>query len=606
MKEFLKIIKYIIPYKFKALLNVLFNILGAVFSLFSFGLAIPFLGILFKTQEMVTTKSSLNIFDISSLEHNFNYWISSIIIEKGDVYALFMIGLLVIIATFFKTAFMYFANFFMVPIRNGVVRDIRNVLYNKSVNLPLLYYSEEKKGNVIARMTNDVQEIEWAIMSSLEMIFRDPIKIILYLGTLVLISWQLTIFVFILLPVVGLIVGQIGKSLRKTSRAGQNKMGLLLSQIEEMLGGLRIIKAFNAEEHVRARFEKTNNEYTRLMNKINRKRFLASPLSEFLATVAMVAIMWYGGNLVLGGESSMPSQVLIGYLIIFSQIISPAKNLSSSWYNVKKGMASVDRINELIYAKNNIHEKEDALPINTFSNQIKFNDVSFAYSETPVLKDINITITKGSTIALVGQSGSGKSTLVDLIPRFYDLEVGGIYLDNQNIKNYKLKELRNLIGYVNQNPILFNDSFYNNIAFGSKNISKEEVVEAAKVANAHEFIIETPDGYESNIGDGGSKLSGGQRQRISIARAVLKNPPILILDEATSALDTESEKLVQEALENLMKNRTSIVIAHRLSTVKNADKIYVLHEGSIVEEGKHDDLLSIDGIYSKLHNLQIV
>jgi ATP-binding cassette, subfamily B, bacterial MsbA len=606
MRDFLKIIRYILPYKLYAVLNVFFNILAAVFSLFSFGLAIPFLGILFKNQALVTEAVELNIFDFNSLEHNFNYWISGIIIENGEIHALIMIGVLVIVSTFFKTAFMYLANHFMVPIRNGSVKDIRNMLFNKTINLPLSYYSEEKKGNVIARMSNDVQEIEWAIMSSLEMIFRDPIKIILYLGTLLLISWQLTAFVFILLPIVGLIVGHIGKSLRKTSRAGQNQMGSLLSQIEEMLGGLRIIKAFNAEKHVENRFHNTNNEYTRLMNKINRKRFLAGPLSEFLATIAMVAIMWYGGNLVLGGESTMQSQVLIGYLIIFSQIISPAKNLSSSWYNVKKGLASVDRINEIINAKNNITEKPDAKTIEGFNRNIEYQNINFCYSETPVLQNINFSINKGETIALVGQSGSGKSTLVDLLPRFYDISDGEIFIDNINIKDYKIKDLRNLIGYVSQNPILFNDSFYNNIAFGTENATEDEIIAAAKVANAHDFIMETPGLYNSNIGDSGSKLSGGQRQRLSIARAVLKNPPILILDEATSALDTESEKLVQDALEKLMKNRTSIVIAHRLSTVKNANKIIVVHDGKIAEEGVHDELLTNNGIYTKLYNLQIV
>ncbi len=606
MRDFIKIIRFIIPYKLYAIFNVFFNILAAIFSLFSFGLAIPFLGILFKNQPFVTTPTDLNIFDFKSLEHNFNYWISGIIIDNGEIYALIMIGILVIIATFFKTGFMYLANHFMVPIRNGSVKDIRNMLFNKTINLPLSYYSEEKKGNVIARMTNDVQEIEWAIMSSLEMIFRDPIKILLYLGTLLLISWQLTAFVFILLPVVGLIVGQIGKSLRKTSRAGQNQMGSLLSQIEEMLGGLRIIKAFNAEKHVENRFHTTNNEYTRLMNKINRKRFLAGPLSEFLATIAMVAIMWYGGNLVLGGESSMQSQVLIGYLIIFSQIISPAKNLSSSWYNVKKGLASVDRINEIINAKNNITEKPDAKQIAGFNQNIEYRNINFSYQETPVLQNINFNINKGETIAMVGQSGSGKSTLVDLLPRFYDISDGEILIDGINIKDYKIKDLRNLVGYVSQNPILFNDSFYNNIAFGTENAKEDDIIEAAKVANAHEFIMETPSEYMSNIGDGGSKLSGGQRQRLSIARAVLKNPPILILDEATSALDTESEKLVQDALEKLMKNRTSIVIAHRLSTVKNANKIIVIHDGKIAEQGLHEELLANNGIYTKLYNLQIV
>ncbi|MDD4150533.1 MAG: ABC transporter ATP-binding protein [Bacteroidales bacterium] len=605
MKDFYKIFKYIFPYKLNAVLNILFNILSTIFSLFSFALAIPFLGILFKSQPLISTPMPLNITNMASIEHNFNYWISTIIIEKGELNALITIGVIVVIATFFKTLTTYFANHFMVPIRNGVVKDIRNQLFDKVIILPISYFSEDKKGNIIARMTNDVQEIEWGIMSSLEMIFRDPIKIILYLVTMVVISWQMTVFVFILLPVVGLVIGSVGRSLRKTSMAGQSLMGNLMAQIDEMLSGLRIVKAFNAEKHISGRFRTTNDSYTGLMNKIYRKRFMASPLSEFLATAAVVAIMWYGGTMVLGGNTSLSSQALIGYLIIFSQIIAPAKTLSTSWYNIKKAMASVDRVNEILNAKNNITEKQGAIEIKSFEQSIYYKNINFSYTEIPVLKNINLKIIKGQTVALVGQSGSGKSTLVDLIPRFYDVEQGEIQIDGNNIKNYNLKSLRNLLGYVNQNPILFNDSIFNNIAFGIQNVNKEQVIDAAKVANAHDFIMETENGYDTNIGDSGSKLSGGQRQRLSIARAVLKNPPILILDEATSALDTESEKLVQEALDNLMKNRTSIVIAHRLSTIKKADVICVMNEGEIVETGKHEELLTKKGIYYKLHNLQM-
>lgn len=605
MKDFLKILKYIIPYKSYALLNVFFNILSTIFSLFSFALAIPFLGILFKTQSLITEKIPLDITSISNIQYNFNYWLSKIIIDNGEFQALLSIGIIVIIATLFKTATMYLANHFMVPIRNGVVRDIRNKLFDKAISLPISYFSDEKKGNIISRMTSDVQEIEWGIMSSLEMIFRDPIKIIMFLGAMVFLSWQLTIFVFILLPVVGLLIGLAGKSLRKTSMIGQKQMGNIMTQIDEMIGGLRIVKAFNAENHISDRFKKTNEEYTSLMNKINRKRFLASPLSEFLATTAVVVIMWYGGTMILGDNTQMSSQALIGYLVIFSQIIAPAKTLSSSWYNIKKAMASVDRINDILAAPNPIVEKQGAERIDNFSDSIEFKNVCFSYSDHPVLNDINIKVKKGQTVALVGQSGSGKSTLVDLIPRFYDINSGEIIIDGKNVKDFKLSDIRNLIGYVNQTPILFNDSIFNNIAFGKANAGETEVIEAARVANAHDFICEIENSYNSNIGDSGCKLSGGQKQRLSIARAVLKNPPILILDEATSSLDTESEKLVQEALENLMKSRTSIVIAHRLSTIKNADLICVMHEGKIVETGRHDELLKKKGVYYKLHNLQL-
>lgn len=605
MKDFYKIIKYIFPYKVQAILNIFFNVLSTIFSVFSFAIVIPFLGILFKTQALVTEKPALDITSVSSLQHNFNYWLSNIIIEHGEIKALISMGVLVIIATFFKTLCFYLANHFMVPLRNGVVKDIRNQLFDKVISLPIGYFSEEKKGNIIARMTNDVQEIEWGIMSSLEMIFRDPIKILIYLGTMFIISWQMTSFVFILLPIVGLIIGRTGRSLRKVSMTGQQQMGSLMAQIEEMIGGLRIIKAFNAEKHISDKFKDTNKDYTGLMNFVNRKRFLASPLSEFLATIAVVVIMWYGGTLILGDNALLSPAALIGYLVIFSQIISPAKTLSSSWFNIKKAMASVDRVNDILDQTNPIVEKQGATEITEFKNSIEFKNVNFAYTEDiPVLKNINLKIQKGQTVAIVGQSGSGKSTIVDLIPRFYDILEGEILIDGINIKDYKLSNLRELIGYVHQTPILFNDSIANNIAFGKQNVSQKNIEEAAKVANAHDFILESENQYDTNIGDGGCKLSGGQRQRLSIARAVLKNPPILILDEATSALDTESENLVQEALDNLMQNRTSIVIAHRLSTIKRADLICVLHEGQIVETGKHEELIAKKGMYYKLNNIQ--
>ncbi|MBP7464119.1 MAG: ABC transporter ATP-binding protein [Bacteroidales bacterium] len=606
MKDLGKIFRYIIPYKWYALFNVLFNALSTVFSIFSFGMAIPFLGILFGTQPMVTVKMPLNLADFDSIENNFYYWLSNIIEDRGPANALLAIGLLVMFFTFLKTATLYLANHFMVPIRNNVVRDIRNQMFHKVSGLPLGYFSDERKGNIIARMSSDVQEIEWGIMSSLEMLFRDPLKILFFLITMFAMSWQLTVFVLILLPVVGFIVGKVGKTLRKTSMIGQQQMGQMLSQIEEMIGGLRVVKAFNAEKHIRNKFYRDNQEYTNLMNGINRRRFLASPLSEFLATVAIVFVMWYGGKMVLSNDGGLSSQAFIGYLIIFSQIITPAKAFSTAWYNIKKGLASLDRVQEVMQASDRIEEKPDAVSIDGFNHQIEYRNVSFAYQhDFQVVTNINMVIPKGKTIALVGQSGSGKSTLVDLLPRFYDIQSGEVCIDGTDIRNLKLKELRDLIGYVNQSPILFNDNFYHNIAFGLEHVSIEDVIAAAKVANAHDFIMESEKGYDTNIGDSGNKLSGGQKQRISIARAVLKNPPILILDEATSALDTESEKLVQQALENLMKNRTSIVIAHRLSTIKKADTICVIHEGRLVEKGRHKELLEQNGMYTKLYNLQM-
>jgi ATP-binding cassette, subfamily B, bacterial MsbA len=603
MKDIFRIFKYILPYKWKAIGNIVFNLLSTVFTLFSFGLVIPFLNVLFGQQELVTEMLPW-AFDTETLLNNFKYWLSVIIIEHGELYALVWLGILVSVATLGKTATWYFASFLMVPVRNNVVRDIRNRLYQKILALHLGYFSEEKKGNIIARMTNDVQEIDFSIMSSMTMLFRDPIKIIAFMGTLFFLDYKLTLFVLIVLPVAGLIIGRIGKSLRRRSQDGQRRMGHLMTIIEESVYGLQIIKAFNAEKYQQNNFESVNSGYTNVQNKINRRRALASPITEFLATVTIVIVMWYGGRIILVDEGMAPAE-LISYLLIFSQVITPAKSLSTALYNIQKGLASVDRINEILMAENRIKDPKNPLNKPEFSEGVRYKNVSFSYEETLVLKNINLDIHFGKTIALVGQSGSGKTTMADLLPRFYDIQNGEILIDGINIRNMRLNDLRSLIGYVNQSPILFNDSFANNIRFGAENVNKEDIIQAAKIAHAHDFIMEYENGYDTNIGDGGGKLSGGQRQRISIARAILKNPPIMILDEATSALDTESEKLVQQALENLMKNRTSIVIAHRLSTVKNADLICVMSQGEIVEQGKHDELLSLNGIYTKLYNMQI-
>lgn len=603
MKKFTKILKYIVPYWRKAVLNVLFNLLSIFFSLFSVTMAIPFLGILFKNESLVTSTHPFT-FSASSIKEYFYYYLSQMILDKGPAATLFFVSILIVLMTFFKTFFKYLAMYFLSPIRNGVVRDIRNSIYTKTLNLPLSYFSDERKGDIISRMTSDVQEIEWSIMSSLEMIFRDPISIIVYLGALFFMSTKLTLFVLVLLPLSGLIIGQLGKKLRKKSFLAQTKMGYLLSIIEETLGGLRIIKAFNAEAKTADKFYKENNSYTRIMTSMLRRRDLASPLSEFLGTAVMVVIMWYGSSLVLADKSALTSQEFIGYLMLFYLLIAPVKSFSSAFYNIQKGMASADRIDGILLSKQEIKEKKNAKSIEDFSSSIEYKNVTFSYIKDTVLKDINIKIEKGKKIALVGQSGSGKSTLVDLLPRFYDISKGDILIDGVSVKDYKILDLRNLMGNVNQESILFNDTVFNNIAFGVENATQEQVVEAAKVANAHEFIEKMPEGYQTMIGDRGGKLSGGQRQRISIARAVLKNPPIMILDEATSALDTESERLVQDALENLMKNRTSIVIAHRLSTVVNVDEIYVLQDGVIIEKGKHNDLIKIDGAYKRLYELQ--
>ncbi len=596
--------RFIPPYKGYVILNILFNLLGQIFGAFQLLALIPVLQVLFGTMKVVETKPAQLLFTKSSIEENVLYEISKIIHEHGSQVTLIYIGIFLVIMVLLKVGFTYLGSCMMVPLRNGVVRDIRNQIYRKILILPLGFFSEERKGDIIARMTGDVQEIDNSIMNSLEMLFKDPMTIIISLIVMIYMSWSLTLFVFLLLPVVGYLIGKVGKSLKKPSMRGQNKMGELLSTIEESLTGLRVIKAFNAEEKVKAHFGRQNTEYYHIMNNLMWRRYLAHPMSEFLGTAVIVIVLWYGGTLVLSNHSTISAAVFITYLAFFYTIINPAKSFTTALYSVQKGLASMDRIDKVMLADNNIVERENPIPVNKFTREIAYKNVTFRYQEDNVLKNVNLTVPLGKTVALVGQSGSGKSTFVDLLPRFYDVSEGQIMVDGIDIRDYKIADLRGLMGNVNQEPILFNDTFFNNISFGVENATFEQVENAAKVANAHDFIIATSDGYQTNIGDRGGKLSGGQRQRISIARAVLKNPPILILDEATSALDTESEKLVQEALENLMKNRTSIVIAHRLSTIKNADLICVFHEGEIVERGNHEELLEADGIYKKLHAMQ--
>ena len=566
-------------------------------------MAIPFLGILFETQEKVYGPPPLAL-NADSIQQNFYAIISSIIDEKGKLEALLFICLLILITFFLRNLFRYLSLYFLTPIRNGIVHDIRMDMHQKIISLPLPFFTEKRKGDLTSRMTTDLVEIEWSIMNCLEMIFKDPITIIVYLSTLIFISPELTVFVIILFPITGIIIGIIGRSLKKSSDRGQNKMGELLSIIEENISGLRIIKAFNAQNYINEKFEHESDNYKRIMTKLLRKKDLSSPMSEFLSTIVMVIVMWFGGNLVLTPESNLSAQEFIGYILIFSQIIPPAKSLTTSYYYIQKGSASAQRIYEILDQKNIIVENDNPVKINQLKSNIVFNNVSFSYDKSKVLDNINFEIYKGQTIALVGQSGSGKSTLTDLLARFYNTNSGDIIIDNINQKDISLDHLRGLMGIVSQDSILFNDSIINNIRLGKINASKEEIITAAKVANAHKFILETPNGYDTNIGDRGDKLSGGQKQRLSIARAILRNPEILILDEATSALDTESEKLVQESLEKLMKSRTSLVIAHRLSTIKNADKIIVLDNGKIIEQGTHQELIAKSGHYKKLFDLQ--
>ena len=603
MYYFFRIISYIKSYLVSAVLNILFNILSILFSLVSLTMAIPFLGILFETQEKVYNAPPLTL-NATSIQQNFYAIISSIIDEKGKLEALLFICLLILITFFLRNLFRYLSLYFLTPIRNGIVHDIRLDLHKKVISLPLQFFTEKRKGDIAARMTSDLVEIEWSIMNCLEMIFKDPITIIVYLSTLIFISPELTTFVIILFPFTGIIIGIIGRSLKKSSDRGQNKMGKILSVIEENISGLRIIKAFNAQKHINNNFKNESEDYKTIMTKLLRKKDLSSPMSEFLSTIVMVIVMWFGGNLVLASGSNLSAQEFIGYILIFSQIIPPAKSLTTSYYHIQKGSASAQRIYEIIDQQNAIIEKENSIKIKQLKSKIVFENLYFSYDGHQVLRDINFEIIKGQTIALVGKSGSGKSTLADLLARFYNVNTGRILIDDINLKDLCLKSLRGLMGIVSQDSILFNDSVLNNIKLGNTKAKKEDIINAAKIANAHEFIMELANGYDTNIGDRGDKLSGGQKQRLSIARAILKNPEILILDEATSSLDTKSEKSVQEALEKLMKSRTSLVIAHRLSTIKNVDKIIVLDDGKIVEQGTHQELINKSGYYKKLFDLQ--
>ena len=607
MKDIVKLLRRVLPpYKGKVALNFLFNLLAAIFGAFSFILLEPVLGILFGTDEKVRVLLPFE-FSMEAITNNLSYFITWVIDHYGQSAALIYIGVFVILMVLLKTGFTYLASYAMIGIRNGVVRDIRSRIYRKMISLHLGFFSDERKGDIMARMTGDVQEIENSVMNSLDMLFKNPILIVISLVYMVYTSWSLTIFVFIMLPLAGLLIGRIGKSLKKQSRRGQNKQGELLSIIDEDISGLRIIKAFTAEDKAIERFEKENESYRLIMNRLMGRYFLAHPVSEFLGTTLIVVVLWYGGNLILtgGGAGTLNPQQFIVYLVFFYNIINPAKAFSTALYSVEKGLASMERIDRILSQENRIKDKTDARSKHGFESRIEYRDVSFSYATEKVLDQVNLTIHKGQTVAFVGKSGSGKTTLVDLLPRFWDVTEGAIYLDGEDIRDLKIHDLRGLMGNVNQESILFNETFFNNIAFGSDHATEEEVINAAKIANAHEFIMATEKGYQTNIGDRGDKLSGGQKQRISIARAILKNPPILILDEATSALDTESEKLVQNALENLMRNRTSMVIAHRLSTIKNADVIYVLDEGQIVEKGTHDELIAMQGLYFKLHKMQV-
>ena len=600
------------PYKKFLAWNIVFHFLSAILNLCSFVAIIPILNILFKVEsevyEFMPWDFRLTDPDTwktlwDTVKNNFYLYVGDLIATRGAAFTLLAVGLLLVTLTLLKVTAMYLAFYTMIPIRTGVVRDIRNRINRKITELPLGFFSEERKGDIIARVSGDVNEIETSIMSSLDMLFKNPILILIYLLSMFLISWQLTLFVLALLPVAGYVMGLIGKKLKKKSLLGQNQWGALMSQIEETLSGLRIVKAFNAERKIQVRFEQANEAFRRTTNRIYRRQQMAHPMSELLGTVTIVIILWYGGTLILGNSSPIDASVFIYYLVIFYSIINPAKDLSKSIYAIRKGMASMERIDKILQAQSHILSPAHPKPV-TLNEAIEYRDVWFRYQEDWILKGVGLRIPKGRTVALVGQSGSGKSTLVDLLPRFYDVERGQVTIDGTDVRDVSLHDLRGLMGNVNQEAILFNDTFYNNIAFGVEHATMDAVQEAARTANAHEFIIASENGYDTNIGDRGGKLSGGQRQRISIARAILKNPPVLILDEATSSLDTESERLVQEALERLMRNRTTIVIAHRLSTIRNADEICVMHEGEIVERGRHDELLRLNGYYRKLCDMQ--
>lgn len=607
MKEFLQILRrFIPPYKKYLALTVVFNILSAVLNIFSFAALIPILQILFRT-EGSGTATELMPWSLDNLKevlaNNADYYVTQLIANVGATTTLLLIGLFLAFTTFLKTGAYFLSSATIIPIRTGVVRDIRNQLYHKITSLPIGFFSEERKGDIIARMTGDVGEIESSIMSSLDMLFKNPILIISYFTALIFISWQLTLFTLVFVPIFGWFMGYVGRKLKRKSIAAQSLWSDTMSQVEETLGGLRIIKAFCAEDKMNKRFDGINSEYRDSIQRVNIRQQMAHPMSEFLGTVLIIIVLWVGGILVLD-QQILSGPTFIYYLVMLYSIINPLKDFSKASYNIPKGLASMERVDKILKAENTIKEPANPKHIASFEHQIEFRHVSFRYGEQWVLKDINLVIEKGKTVALVGQSGSGKSTLVDLIPRYYDVQEGEVLIDGINVKDLGIHDLRQLIGNVNQEAILFNDSFYGNITFGVDSATREQVEQAAHIANAHEFIMQTEHGYDTNIGDRGGRLSGGQRQRVSIARAILKNPPILILDEATSALDTESERLVQDALEHLMKTRTTVAIAHRLSTIKNADEICVLHEGEIVERGTHEELLEKGGYYRKLHEMQ--
>ena len=609
MKEFLQLMRrFVSPYKRYIGWAIVLNVLSAIFNVFSFTLLIPILNILFKTGENTKVYEYMEWGSEGIKEvavNNFYYYVTQMIETHGPQMTLLFMGLFLAFMTMLKTSCYFGSSAIMVPLRTGVVRDIRVMVYSKVMHLPLGFFSEERKGDIIARMSGDVGEIENSITSSLDMLLKNPILILLYFSTLIVTSWQLTLFTVLVLPGMGWLMGKVGKKLKRKSLEAQGKWSDTMSQLEETLGGLRIIKAFIAEDKMVDRFKQCSNELRDATNKVAIRQSLAHPMSEFLGTLLIVLVLWFGGLLILGDGTSMEASTFIFYMVILYSIINPLKDFAKAGYNIPKGLASMERVDKILKAENPIKEPVNPLPLHGMNDRIEFKDLSFSYDgKREVLKHVNLMVPKGQTIALVGQSGSGKSTLVDLLPRYHDVQLGEITIDGVNIKNFRIHDLRALIGNVNQEAILFNDTFFNNIAFGVENATMEQVVEAAKIANAHDFIMETELGYQTNIGDRGGKLSGGQRQRISIARAILKNPPILILDEATSALDTESERLVQEALERLMKTRTTIAIAHRLSTIKNADEICVLYEGEIVERGKHEELLEKNGYYKRLNDMQ--
>jgi len=609
MKEFLQLMRrFVSPYKKYVGWAVLLNILSAVFNVFSFSLLIPILDILFQSGEKHEVyhymEWGVESFD-KVLKNNFYYYVTEMIHAGGATTVLLLLGLGLTIMTLLKTSCYFASSAVMIPLRTGVVRDIRIMVYAKVMRLPMGFFSEERKGDIIARMSGDVGEVENSITSSLDMLIKSPIMIIIYFATLIVLSWKLTLFTVLVLPGMGWLMGKVGRKLKRQSLEAQSKWSDTMSQLEETLGGLRIIKAFIAEDRMINRFAKCSNELRDATNRVAMRQALAHPMSEFLGTILIVSVLWFGGSLILGHNSSLTASKFIYYMVVLYSVINPLKDFAKAGYNIPKGLASMERVDKILKAENNIKEIPNPKPLKGLNDRIEFKDISFSYDgKREVLKHVNLTVPKGQTIALVGQSGSGKSTLVDLLPRYHDVQEGDITIDGTSIKDVRIADLRTLIGNVNQEAILFNDTFFNNIAFGVENATMEQVIEAAKIANAHDFIMEKPEGYNTNIGDRGGKLSGGQRQRISIARAILKNPPILILDEATSALDTESERLVQEALERLMKTRTTIAIAHRLSTIKNADEICVLYEGEVVERGKHDELIQLDGYYKRLHDMQ--